>query len=255
MILNFRFSKYLALVIAAIVPSIAFMMGLIFFNLLYAMIYWIVFVITTIIIGGLFIIRHPFLQVLEGKGLLVLDINSRGIVQTFIAKIIPPYIKSKIFGKDVSSLFDRKSTYFMNAPKTATLEEKGDDIILRIKQDDYNKFGFKVLSLPTVIYNSQIGEFLDKGMLEKVETKMFTKNKLLYVGKKVEEQSMQIRDFARYIVEQTKKSDTIFGMNKKLLIIILIAIGAVVIGALLLPNVLKTTSAIAGTVAQPISAR
>lgn len=223
-----KIKKWMGILMAGFIPSFLVILFFLFrYPLLLVLVAWIVGVIASAVIFSI-ITRHPLNQLIEGQGLLVLKVDSTGVIQPFIAKVAQPFIKTTINGEEKTSLYDRESVFYLNAPINAILTKVGlkkketegektevqetvpiNPIQYETFEVKYEKgqeqditFGFG--SFPCLIWNGQLDCFYTKSAFSKLEVDGIVKHMVLYLKKKTEELTSLIRDFARYVVELTK---------------------------------------------------
>lgn len=213
----FKIKKWSALFLVGFLPTLIFFMFILFgYGLIFAIIAWIISVILSIILFN-FIVKHPILQLLEGEGLLVLTLDSTGVIKPFIAKVIEPFLS---INENKTTIFDRDMIFYMKKPTKATLSklseedaknelkdafnENYDYYILKYKKEDATKITFGFEHFPVLIYNKNLDIFLTKDALANLETEGVIKHLVLYLKKKVEELTSIMRDFARHVIEMTK---------------------------------------------------
>lgn len=237
----YKIKKWVTLIFTALFPAMVFaillfttkgdmlvtLLGLVVSSLLFAF-----------VAGRL--IRHPFSQLVEGDGLLVFDLPSTGLIRPFIVKLNPPMIEGKYFGEKVDSVYSRNLTAYLRTPilanafKKEILKEDGKtqvELSLTYEKEDERKVSFGFESFyPVMIYNSQLKTFLTKESLTAIEEKAFVENTVLNLRKKVEDLHSQVRDFARYVVEQTKPKSNF--LSSPIAIVIIIVVIIIIIVAL-----------------------
>lgn len=196
------------------------------------------FVATTllgIIIGGL-IIKNPFSQMMEGEGILTIDLSSTGLLQMFISKVNQPYVENKQRG--MSDIFDRATVFNLSPPVSAgeVIQNEDGTLTLHLTKEEYNRAKFGMMQYPVLIYNSQIKSLLTKDFLSDQEKISFTEHSIIYQNHKLHDLSDKIRDFGRYIVELTKPADQGGWLQNKWVWIIII-IAAVIMLALFAPSI------------------
>jgi len=141
--------------------------------------------------------KHPIISTIEGEGILTLVIDSKGVIRSYLARII----------KDAD-------TVRLLLPTGRELLFKRDEMV-------YLMFGSDI-GLPIIVYNEVLGMPLTKEDLMYKE-KLYLNHTALEIYHKVSELSRYMRDFARYIVEQMRpKRLGIFGDWKTIIIIIII---------------------------------
>lgn len=236
----FKIKKYAALFLMAFFPTLAFFLSLLKLgDFIYATLIFLGVTIFMMLITSR-LISHPLLQLLEGKGFLAIKLDSTGVILPFICQVIPPYVKGRLGKKEVEDVWDRKAVYYIKPPKegkiTIAEDKEGNryEVIILGKagEDKHDKlFGFE--GFPTFIYNEALGTFLTKQALAKFEDEALVKHTIFYVSKKVDELLMQIRDFARYVVEQTKPKKKFFGLGNWFWLIVIAVL--ILLGILILP--------------------
>lgn len=254
----FKVKKYMAFLMAGLIPSILLTWALISFDLLFALLFLIVGSVLMTIIGTL-LMRNPLSQLIEGEGIAIFDLASPGVIQTYLAKVKAPYVEGKIAGKMFNSVFDRNAVHYLQPPKRADIsqEEKQIEIkdkngkvtgyetkskiVIEMFKDETNANLFSYRGYTVFFFNSILGEFYTKEMLGNMETDTFVQHLVLHLNRKVDELSNSMRDFARYIVEQTRPHKNLFE-NKFVWIVIIIIIGALVL--LFAPSVLQQMSSL-----------
>lgn len=201
--------------------------------------------------------KHPFIDVLEGKGALVLTLDSTGNIQPFLCSVDSPYINSKMGDKQIKTTYDRSILFDLKTPINAIMsklsgsdaknllntneEIKNDFLILKYDKNKQSEttFGFGG-NMPLFIYNKNLDAFVTKEALGEMEITGITKHAILHFKKSAEETTSYIRDFARYVNELMKPKPNFWQKlleNKGLLIgiaiIFLIIIAALFIMPLL----------------------
>ena len=182
--------------------------------------YSILGMIVGLLIGLLFfniLTKHPILQMLEGEGLLVFTLDSTGVIDTFIVKNPnPPKLTNQERG--IETIFDRKTIFQLNIPKPAELFTTNKQVInsqgvkcteqiFKIQEQKSDiQFGFN--SFPVLIYNKNLKLFMTKSSLANIEESGIIKHLVIYLKTKIEELTSVMRDFARYVVEQTRPKNS-----------------------------------------------
>ena len=205
MLNTFVIKKYAALIMAAFIPTMAFTIGNVFYGFWQGLGALTLFIILSVVIANL-LLKNPFTSMLEGKGLLCLNIDSTGIIKPFILKVIQPYVAGKLGNDSVNDVYNRSTVYSMANPVeegTAT-EEKEGGITVRIDQEKFNQSRFGLYHYPTLIYNGQLKSLVTKDFLSEKEKSGFAEHGILYLNRKMEELTGVLRDFGRYVVELTK---------------------------------------------------
>ncbi len=190
-------------------PLITFIASIFVSDLLISIIASIIVVFFSAFIGR-FLTRHPFREVQEGKGILILSIGSKGVIRPFIVNLNRKFITDMKNANKTLGIFDRRIASTFVEPKKVEgeieIEEKEGKKLqyLKVPLHDYSKiFRFESF-MPVFIYNEETKSFIDKEFLNEGELKFLTKYNLNYIKTKVEELSSILRDFARYVVELTQ---------------------------------------------------
>jgi len=161
--------------------------------------------------------KHPILSTIEGEGIWVLVIDSKGVIKSYVAKI-------KVEGDTVKLILPNEK-----------------ELLFKREELTYILFGSDI-ALPVLIYNEVLGVPLTKEDLMNKE-KMYLEHIDLEILHKVSELSKYMRDFARYIIEQMKPRKISLGNLKWIIIIMtfILIIGAIIYFAGGGFNVVQTT--------------
>ncbi len=243
MIFNpFTMKKYSALMLVGMLTVISFVLGNVFFGFIWAIAFMLVGLLLSVFFANL-LLKNPFTQMLEGKGLLVLNLDSTGIIRPFIVALNSPYIEGKMGKEKVKDAFDRTAVFQLAVPtvnKTpATPNEKGG-ITIELTEKEYNEGRFAFFHYPVLLWNDQIKSIITKDFLSHQEKDSFAEHGVLYLNRQMEQLTSLVRDFGRYIVETLRPTVSLF-QNKFFWIIVVIA---VVVMAFLFGKPLLETSGI-----------
>ena len=253
MINAFILRKWAALISVAMLSSISFFVGLVYFGLIYGIVFLLVGMILGISVASL-LLRNPFTEMLEGKGILALSMDSTGIIKPFIVAVVSPFIKGKFNGQAIKDVFDRNATMQMSEPKKlksgAYINEEGG-ITFNLDEKEYNKARFGLNHYPVLIWNDQIKGLITKDFLSEQEKSVFAEHSILYLNRMLEELTRITRDFARYVVELTKPQGSAWG---KWWIWLIIGFALIVIIALVAPSVMNALSGTASTASGAVAA-
>ena len=252
----FKVKKYVTFLLVAAFPLMAFFYTLMkMHDLIYATAAWLGATVAMMFVASR-MLRHPMMQMVEGDGLLAMTIDSTGLVQPFLLKVTPPFMRGKLNSKEVEDVWDRDATFYIKPPKNGSLTvAKGEDgelyeiIVLGRVGEDYNDklFGFEGHLM--FIFSKTLNCFLTKQALAEMETKSLIKHAVFYLNMKVEELTRLLRDFARYIVEQTKPKK-FFGLGNWFWILIVAAV--LIILLLMLPAFLDVFTGFSSTIQQTV---
>jgi hypothetical protein len=214
-----------ALLLTGILPTIMFFFFLLFgYGVVYSLVAWGVAIAICVVIYKV-MVRHPLVSVAKGSGLMGMTFDSTGVIEPFLVKVMPPFIEGEIKSqkKKAVSLFDREAIMYMklgkNGPPQAEMTQMGEKEIpkdlwkddpdfihydLKIPKGKETDITFSFMQYPCFIYNKNMGAFLTKSALSKIETEGVIKHLVLYLKVKTEELTSIMRDFARYVIEMTK---------------------------------------------------
>jgi hypothetical protein len=209
----FVMKKYAAFVITGMLPVVAFALAFVYGGFWIALGALLVSMFMGTVVANT-LIKHPLTMLIEGKGLLVINIDSTGILAPFIFRVDSPYIRGKIFGKPVEDIFDRDAVMQMAQPQEGghvEIDQEEGIMKLRINQEEFNKAKFAMQQYPVLLYNEQMGTLLTKDAFMKMEQKALGKHSILYLTKITQNLNSNVRDFGRYIVETLKPKGSIMG--------------------------------------------
>lgn len=234
--------KMAALVMPSLITTIMFAVGIIFYDLIIAIGLMFLGLLIGYFTAGL-ILKNPFTDMIEGRGLMVANMDSTGIVTPFLVQVQTPYIRGKLGNKPVEDVFDRDAMFQMAAPVKVAQQAEFAEITKNLREDSatgqwiyetetilrielnkkaYNEGRFALQHWPLIIYNAQMGTVIPKDWFAGKEVEAFAKHGIFYLNRKVEELNSHIRDFGRYIVDTLKPKTSLF--SSKLAIIVMIVV-------------------------------
>lgn len=209
MINPFVIKKWAGLMFACMFTTIAFAVGFIFYGMIIAVMTMFGGMLAGLLVANLFL-KNPFTNMMEGKGVLAIDMNSTGILRFFNLSVQLPYVRGKLSGKPIQDVFDREAVFNVEPPgkKEGVVKyEESGDIHIKINKDSVNKARFMALHYPCIIWNDQINSVITKDFIATQEKLGFAQHGILYMNRTMETLSANVRDFGRYIVELTKPKD------------------------------------------------
>lgn len=211
MINPFVIKKWASMLLMAFVPTLSYILTQIYFGFSVATAVFLFMTVCFMVIANK-MLANPFRQLVEGKGLLVFNMDSSGIIRPFIANLQQPYIKGNLFGKKISDIFNRKAVFNLTTPGQAEykIDTKKKIIELSIGEEEFNTSRFGMYHYPVLIYNNQIKSLVTKDFLSNRELEVFSDHGVLYLKNKIDELSGHMRDFGRYIVESLKPGSGAF---------------------------------------------
>lgn len=238
----FAIKKYAGLMVAGVVPTLAFFVTLqIEGNVFIASVAFAVSLMVSMFIGSK-IQSNPWQQALEGKGLMLGTFDSSGVINTYLAKVNLPFLHANIAGKEKITIFDRAAMLILRTPGRAVIDESETELKIMLAKKKFSQSIFSFDGMPFLLYNKTLGDFFNKELLATMEKELFVEHTILYLTRRIEDLSSKVRDFARYIVEQTRPKENFMG--SKMFWIILIIVGIVVL-ALGFPILEKAFSGVA----------
>lgn len=259
MINAFKAKKYGAILLTGFLSCITFVVGSIYYKFIGGLVFFFIGLIVSVIIG-IVLLKNPFTEMLEGAGLLLLNIDSTGVIRPTVVKVKSPYIKGKIENEEIEDVFNRDTILQLAQPESRDvpiLKTKDGSVFICLQEEDYNKGRFALFHYPVIIWNNQIKSILTKDFLADQEKDIFAEHGILYLNRKMHELTSVVRDFGRYVVELTKPQSSFF--QSKLFLIILI-VGLVVLGLIFAPKIIEIIQGAGGsmmgavkTAAPPIS--
>ena len=196
-------------------------------------------------------LKHPLTQLIEGKGMLTMTLDSTGFIETFlVTSENQPFVHGMFRKKQVETMFDRDITQYLIPPQRGRLvdatmiDSQGRKIgkrkvLVMPTPSEKSDYLFAFGNYPTFIYNKVLGTFLQKSLLSKFEQTTFTKHAVMYLLKKTEELSASVRDFARYIVEQIRPKKSWLAANKWIIYVI-IAAAIILFVVIFAPSIIST---------------
>jgi len=234
-------------ILAGFLPAILFLVGILNGDIILGLILLFVGMGISMMLG-LVITKHAFTQMLEGEGLCTLTLDSTGLIIPFITKMDAPFIKGTMKGKEAEGVYNRDMIGYFTQPQEGKLikipgenfKDGEDRTYLKMPTEKERlDYLFRMDQYPCLFFNKNIDAYLSKDELSTFEKEVFTKNNSLFILKKTQQLSSDVRDFARYIVEHAKPGRGILA-NRGLLIIIVIVIIIIIFALLFGPAILQS---------------
>jgi len=241
----FVIRKYGALSIAGCLPTMGFFIGLTFYGF-YMGIGCFLACLGVGIFAAAKLTQNPFSLMTEGKGILVFNMDSTGIIRPFIASLNPPFIKGSFNKESMNDVYDRSSVLSLAPPiKNGTANMEKNKIVIELEEGAFNSSRFGMFHYPVIIYNSQIKSCITKDFLSEQEKLSFAEHGVLYLNRKLEELTSVVRDFGRYVVELTKPKESIF---KNKWFITALVVFAIIMVILFAKPILNSLGGIGGSI-------
>lgn len=225
MINPFILKKWGALLLTGLMTTIFFAVGVVFYNFYIGLALMAAGLITSVIAANL-MLKTPFSDMLEGKGILAIDINSTGILQPFIVAVQSPFIRARVKGKVIEDVFNRKTVNQIKPAlkKPGKVSVTNGKVSFELSQEEFNDARMAMYQYPVIFFNSQLGTVITKEFLSTQEKEAFAEHQLIYLNHKNQELSSLIRDFARHVINELKPQGNLLA-NKWLWL----AVGALII--------------------------
>lgn len=238
MINVFKIKKWAALFLVAFLSVIAYVVGGLYYGFFGGFLFFGASLVVSLLIGNL-LLKNPFSVMIEGGGVLALDINSTGVIRPFVLSVVPPFVIGKFFGSQIRDVFDRKSTASISAPvvsKSLVVKDENGGVSISLTNEDYNNSRFALNHFPCLIFNSQLGKMVSKEFICDNEKSVLAEHLLLYVSSQMESLKQSLLNFGRYVVETTKPKQEWY--KSKVFVYVLIGIAVFLIIVLFAPKIL-----------------
>lgn len=244
----FKAKKWGAFILCGMLPIIFFMLGTGMASFLYGIIFMFVGIISSSVLASR-LLKHAFTDMQEGTGLCTLTLDSTGIIQPFITTLAAPFIHGTLKGKEVDGVYNRDMVAYITPPvKTKHVRIPGEfwkdgktrNCLVLPEEVDKPDQMFRLNQWPCFLFNKNTDSYLSKDELSTFEKDLFTKNNSLFILKKTQQLSGDIRDFARYIVEHAKPKKGGILENKKMLVVIVLIVVFIIFALLFGPALYST---------------
>lgn len=225
MINSFVIRKYSALLVMTFIPVLLFTLFNVFYGFVWGIVILVFGSLLSLVIANK-LLDNPFRKLLEGKGILVLDIVSTGIIRPFIVGVMPPYIRGKLQGQEVQDIFDREAVFNLATPQSPIKQAETtihNGLKWELDEEELNRSRFGLFHYPCLIYSSTLKTFLTKDFLSNEEKEAFAEHTVIYLNRKIEELSSDVKNFGRHVVELLKPKGEI--MNQWWFWVIIIFVG------------------------------
>lgn len=243
----YKVRKWGGLILIGLLTTMSFYIGMAFYGgrIFYGLLFMFGGLFVSVLLGNL-MIKTPFSEMLEGKGILTLNIDSTGVIRPFIVALKSPFVMAKFGGKWIRDTFNRKATFMLSTPikaKNPAEIQKDGGIVIKLNNEEYNAGRFALYNYPTFIYNQQLSSMVTKDFLCSQEISLFAEHQVLYLNRQLEDLTSNIRNFGRYIVDNLKPKRALGGSMVFWIILIIVII---VLAILFVPSILKQFGIIGG---------
>lgn len=242
--MNYKMIRILSLGVVGFFPILLSALVFILLNsILAAGSIFLLVVIGTIIISQILLASPFFVQVMDGNGILLLNLNSSGLIPVGLAKIKFNKFGQRLFSfkinnVDNTKLYNRDSIWHLKPAMDGTYEilrnEKGNKIYkIELDEAAYYDSNYRIEAIPCIIWNSQQGKFLSKSELGDQETSNLLKMISLNEQKELRELKESIDNFLRDYADKLNNLTSSLSENPLfkviIIIVILLIIGGVIV--------------------------
>ena len=216
MVNMYLIKKYGAFFMIGFLSVLGFIIGEMYFSFMWGMAGFGIGTLLGVLVASA-MLYNPFTAMLEGQGILMLDVNSTGIIRPFIMAVHSPFIHGKVDGALHEDVFDREMVFNFAVPQKAGMVQQGEGkdgqirTALILDEAEYNKGRFGFLHYPCILFNSQLNTVITKDWFSDMEKTGYAEHQVLYLNKKVEQLTDAMLNFGRYIVDQLKPKGSILG--------------------------------------------
>lgn len=196
---------------------------------------------------------NPYIAMLEASGLLVLSLDSTGIVTPYVAKVDSKRLHLNTKKGFVSSVYDRAIGFYLRGGKKALFsdvkeQETKKDVLtgkvtvtgekefleIRLPKEDFSKSYFNLMDKPMLFYNEKTETFLTKQALSDLENTILADYLSLVVLNKVQALGTQLTALTKVFSDYFKPVSILRMLDNPwvkgfVLIITIIGIAVVVI--------------------------
>lgn len=242
----FVMKKYAALFMPGFICAITFFLGTLYYGIFGGLVFFAGGLLISVVVGNL-LLQNPFSVMLEGKGILTINMDSTGVLRPFIVSVQSPFIRGVVNGQPVEDVFDRGAIFNLAAPVVSGVAEPQPDggVNISIDEETFNRGRFALFHFPVLLYNEQTKSIITKDFFGEKEKDAFAEHGVLYLNRKVEELTSAIRDFGRHVVENLKPKAGLF-KSKWFMVVLFIAI--VILVVLFAPSIIGAVKNVSGAV-------
>jgi len=255
----FKIKKWGALSLMGFMPAVTFAIMALYYGYWGGLISMFVVLLVVMPLCNL-MLKNPFTDMLEGKGILAFDINSTGIIKPFIVALDPPYLHGQVNKREVKDVYDRENTFSLQTPvnfiKSKLKGQKRKDGGVKMPQlkdldaEAYNYAKFGLNHYPVLIFNSAIDSFMTKQTLSSLEKDTFAEQTIIFLNKRVENLTSHIVNFGRAVVEEFNPGWGNILRNPLVWVGIIILIGLLVV--MFIPGISSAMGNFFGTASESV---
>lgn len=225
----YRLKKILALLLAAAIPFIVFLAIISITNdIILSMVGWVIG-----LFGGLFsgfwLMKHPFLTMLENTEPIALMVDSTAVVKPINCYINQPYVNALLEnGKDIRTSYDRNIHNYLAIPRTAYYGTIDKHRIYTMPLDEISKFDFEFENRTMFLINGMLGTFIPKQLLTDKENSIYVDHSIDYLSRMEEDESREIIKYTQTFFDRILKSPFLKNVPWLIILLIIIVLGILI---------------------------
>lgn len=257
----FVFRKWAALLLCSTFAALGMVCGLFLQESFWWGLTWMgAGAVLAMVVSNFWLLKNPFNSMLEGDGILTINMDSTGIMSPFIVSINQESTGVSLFGflgkQKIRDPFNREMINYITNPtevpngahfvksgvtekitqseKTITAAE--GDLIIHIPKEKLHLNRFGMFHFPTIFYNQKLGTTVSKEFLGSNENQILREHLMVYLLHSVREHSDRMFNFARGVIDSLSAK---FGGGSSTWLWVII--GLIVIGGLAVffgPNII-----------------
>lgn len=197
--------RHFANLLVGTLPLCAFVYGIYTFGLNNAL-FMCASVLLVCMIASNKLTNHEFRDMLEGKGIITVKLESTGVFDFRVLQVANGRIFGDLWGKKVNEPYNPELLYTLYAPENhkdgyAVVKAKDGKDLLWMDLSVFRsyKFGFK--QYPMLVYNSVTKTLLTKGDLGDIE-KIIASHNVFVANERAKDLNKSLLDFSRAVVDK-----------------------------------------------------
>jgi len=204
MVNQYKMQRMMGLGLAAAVPTLTTVFMIVLTKDIVASTFMGIAAVPLMVFAGGKFITSPWREMLEGDGVIVMDITSSGIIKPFIARPNMPYVDVQVHGNFFRSIYNRSIGMYLKEPEPARMNDTGETIKFELPKDNYSKSYFALADKPILFWNSKLNTFLTKEVLAEKENSLMIENTALQTLDQVRNMRKDLHELTRTVVDQFK---------------------------------------------------
>jgi len=199
--MNYAWKRIVSYVISGLIPFMVFViMNLLYKDFVASALVAFISVFLCVFIGRA-LTAHPYINMLESRGLVVFGINSSGIIQPYTAAVNLPYL-DLMKKNPLRTIFDRKIAFYLMRPKRAELSENEEHVLMTVPKPKHTAINYSMQGTPVFLYNEKLNSFITKEFLSENENSIMTEHLTLVLLDQVRSFRKSVQDLTRHVVDQ-----------------------------------------------------